>query len=70
MTSEWLFENSNSKVVLGTSAQHSLPSSPGFDRATQYSRLPEIHINGGVYWIPAFAGMTDGFTAATSPGIW
>jgi hypothetical protein len=29
------------------------------DRATQYSGLAVIHANGGVYWFPAFAGMTN-----------
>jgi len=42
-----------------TSAQHSQLSSPGFDRATQYSGLPEIHTSGCDYWFPAFAGMTN-----------
>jgi hypothetical protein len=41
-----------------TSARHSQLSSPGFDRATQYSGLFEIHSNGGACWFPAFAGMT------------
>jgi hypothetical protein len=30
------------------------------DQATQYSEVPETHTNGGVYWFPAFAGMTGG----------
>jgi hypothetical protein len=29
------------------------------DRATQYSGPPESDTNGGDYWFPAFAGMTD-----------
>jgi hypothetical protein len=33
------------------------PSSPGLDRAIQYSRAFE-YIRGSDYWIPAFAGMT------------
>ena len=28
------------------------------NRATQYSAAPECHTNGGIYWFPAFAGMT------------
>jgi hypothetical protein len=34
------------------------------DRATQYSGLAVIHTNGGVYWFPAFAGMTAGVIRA------
>src|SRR4051794_14570799 len=46
------------EVLKRTSAQRSQLSSPGLDRATQYSGLPEIHTNGSDYWFPAFAGMT------------
>jgi hypothetical protein len=35
------------------------------DRATQYSGLPEIHTDGGDYWFPAFAGMTNLCAATT-----
>src|SRR3954453_17721047 len=48
----WLFEIVDQRVKR-TSAHHSLLSSPGFDRATQYSGLPVIHANRGVYWVPA-----------------
>ena len=37
------------------------------DRATQYSGLPKIHTNGGDYWFPAFAGMTNLCTLAAAP---
>jgi hypothetical protein len=35
------------------------------DRATQYSGLPEIRTDGGDYWFPAFAGMTNLCAATT-----
>src|ERR1051325_7639994 len=35
------------------------------DRATRYSGLAVIHANAGVYWVPAFAGMTN-LCAATA----
>jgi hypothetical protein len=42
----------------GTSPLHKQLSSPGFDRATQYSSALMKIAKAVDYWIPAFAGMT------------
>src|SRR6266700_1059307 len=45
--------------LIGTNAPHSPPSSPGFDRATQYSEAPVIERKScGVLDTPLSRGMT------------